>query len=85
MIDNEYLEYFDNKIYFKQKIDKWTVESWKERIKKWERPPIKIDDTNWRFELWDGYHRYQAYKELWFEKIPVFYKSELISLFNKIK
>lgn len=85
LIDNEYLDYLDNEIYFKQKIDKWTVESWKERIKKWERPPIKIDDTNWRFELWDGYHRYQAYKELWFEKIPVFYKSELKLLFDKIK
>jgi len=69
-----------------------SVNYFKEQILSGERPFISISENSNGFVISDGNHRFQAYKELGFKKIPIrdytggkVLKKELLDIWNNSK
>ncbi|MHB8871060.1 MAG: hypothetical protein ACYC5G_01210 [Candidatus Doudnabacteria bacterium] len=64
-----------------QKIEKETVDFWKEKIEKGERPFVIVRENN----AIDGQHKLQAYRELGIDQIPVLKETDLKEFYKEQK
>ena len=69
-----------DKIKGNQKVEKETVDFWKNEIESGKKPFIIVTENNI-----DGHHKLQAYKDLGIENVPVLYKKDLINFYNNTK
>lgn len=79
LVEQKTTKYIDS-IKPEQAVDRYIVDSWKERIENGEKPFIIIRTNN----LIDGHHKLQAYKELDIKEVPVLFEQRLIDFYRKI-